>query len=939
MTPNRILRRTPWLALIASLALSNSIYGQVKYPAPPKEYDVEIRFRLRAPLPGWYDLFDQMLAELKSVGFQRNARPAEEPEDPDSDRLYGVIASQNSRKLLLHPNVQTILLVPRGWKAPTDADKRVKVNLDLATGLAPDRQHVLSDQVIQQLDQIGFREAIGYDHRGYTRIFGTIDAFHLGNLVRDLRTEPAGWLLPQTAIRNLPTPIRNVVPIRAVEVLPEPNDIAPVQEPPPAEVFPEGQTHLAKITSTLRASAANEKDDQKRTRVEVVLAYAPKDFDRGWERELRTAALGSAIEGRLGNVVTVSLPTQRIPDLARPAAVAAVRVPISGEEQRRPAHGEAIDALAESHLNRFHQMGYRGAGIKVAIIAGDFGGWEKLVGNRLPKDTRLVDFTTARNPSLLPDPMPSSDGPLGQGTLCALAVRAAAPEAPLVLVRVDPAAPYQLLTIAKMINGDFYSMDVLEQRRRELEHDRDVLDRRRQDLQDERRKALENLTFEQGESRLPELRKRYEESQARLKRVQADLESLKKDEAELQLRVRRFLAIGSDLTALNGVRVAVSPLAWNEGHPIDGGSELSRYFDDRPFTGYPGDHPEAKIAGLRPNRNTLWVQAAGDSRGQTWAGMLRDDDGNGVMEFAPPAEPPRTDRWTAELNFLGWQTFDGKSAPDLPEKARLRVSIQWREPHDPALSNEADDLYREPIANLGLVVLRQRDPSGTRLATDDLEVIARTTAPGIRLSQGPTSGVYEQSVEFEAVAGGRLALRVEGRVPEQLRPAGSAVLASQRKRFEILPRIYIEILDEASRFKGRAVFLDYPGGADWPAGSMMISGRPQFGGVGMPADARNVLSVGAAGRDGRATYYSAVGAGPDRELLIKPDLLGFTPFTVDGRVAEGSAFAAAFNAGVAACLLGSGAPAQPYYFMQLLQLSPGTALRLPEAWMTAAQRK
>src|SRR5262249_8729915 len=156
-----------------------------------------------------------------------------------------------------------------------------------------------------------------------------------------------------------------------------------------------------------------------------------------------------------------------------------------------------------------------------------------------------------------------------------------------------------------------------------------------------------------------------------------------------------------------------------------------------------------------------------------------------------PATPLGKGRWTSELNFLAWQSFDGAGNPDLPERVRLRISIQWREPHDASLNNEVDDLYREPIANLGLVVLRQRDPSGTKLATDDLEMIARSTSSAVRLSRGPASGIYEQAIEFDAVTGGRLALRVEGRIPDHLRPAGSAVLPSQRKRFEIHPRIYV----------------------------------------------------------------------------------------------------------------------------------------------------
>ncbi|HLZ10119.1 MAG TPA: hypothetical protein VKT80_16130, partial [Chloroflexota bacterium] len=75
-----------------------------------------------------------------------------------------------------------------------------------------------------------------------------------------------------------------------------------------------------------------------------------------------------------------------------------------------------------TRLARLHQNGYRGTGVKVAIVAGDFGGYKGLLGNRLPKNTPIVDFTTARNPALIPDPMPTDAG-LGQGTLCAMAVR------------------------------------------------------------------------------------------------------------------------------------------------------------------------------------------------------------------------------------------------------------------------------------------------------------------------------------------------------------------------------------------------------------------------------------------------------------------------------------------------------------------------------------
>jgi hypothetical protein len=363
-------------------------------------------------------------------------------------------------------------------------------------------------------------------------------------------------------------------------------------------------------------------------------------------------------------------------------------------------------------------------------------------------------------------------------------------------------------------------------------------------------------------------------------------------------------------------------LVWGSGHALDGASELSRYFDER-FT-----VPTSRVKSFKAKTpgGVLWVQAAGDTRGQTWAGLFRDEDGNGVLEFAPFSQPLRKDRWTPELNFLAWQPFAGAAAAELPEKTRVRISIQWREPHDPDLTNEADDPYREPLANLGLVVVKQRDPSGTKLATDDLDVVARSTAPAVRLRREPASATYEQLVEFDIISGGRFALRVEGRIPDTTRPASSPTLPVQRRGYEVRPRIIVEVLDPASQAKGRVIFADYDGTAEWPKAS--LNSPANFGGVGMPADARNVLTVGA------TSPASAVGAGPGRELMTKPDVLG--PASMDlgaTRKTGGTAIAAAFDAGVAACLVGMNVPPQAKAFHQVLGLAPGDVLRVPAEWV------
>src|SRR5262245_22222837 len=169
MTSTRPARFALCLALL--LAAVATARTEVKYPPAPKEYDVSLRFQIRAPLPGWYDRFDEMMAELKRLGFTREARPADEPEDPSNDRLNGVAASENARKLLSQRYVQTILLRPKGYKAqPND---RVKVRLELAGGLSLERQQVLHGQVVERLGLLGFREAPGYDHRAFLWVLGT----------------------------------------------------------------------------------------------------------------------------------------------------------------------------------------------------------------------------------------------------------------------------------------------------------------------------------------------------------------------------------------------------------------------------------------------------------------------------------------------------------------------------------------------------------------------------------------------------------------------------------------------------------------------------------------------------------------------------------------------------------------------------------------------
>src|SRR5262249_682116 len=144
-----------------------------------------------------------------------------EGEDPDQTRMTGTIASADAWKILTAPHVQAILLAPLGYERPAEADRPVKVQLRLKTGLPLDRQRLLADQVRGLLRELGFQEAIGHDNHGQTRLVGTIPAGDLDMLLEDLRWQASGWLAPPVPVADLPSPLRATWPLQVAEITPE----------------------------------------------------------------------------------------------------------------------------------------------------------------------------------------------------------------------------------------------------------------------------------------------------------------------------------------------------------------------------------------------------------------------------------------------------------------------------------------------------------------------------------------------------------------------------------------------------------------------------------------------------------------------------------------------------------------------------------------------
>jgi hypothetical protein len=739
-------------------------------PAPPAPatYDVTVRYRIVAFQNERVAQFNAMMKELAARGFQRdpNEEPAiDEAADARATRLHGTVSATQVRSLLLERHVRALLLVPAGEKLPEDANQPVRVNIELAAGLPPERQRLLHAQTVEALGPLKFSEAVAYDHRGFTRIVGSVPAGQVNALLNDLREQPPG--------RDLPAPFAVVPAVRIVEVRPE---LPPPSPRPNVPAVPAGHD---KLSADLREAVAQPDRATKPTRLEVLLTHEPESTDRSWQAPLRFAAPGIVIEGLFGSVVTVVARPEQAPALAAVSEVIAVRLP-----RLARSLGENVSEMSKhiaAGLERLHTKGYRGKGSRIAIIASDFRGWEGLLGKGLPQTTQLIDLTRERNENFEPDPYPAGPGP-GHGTLFARAVASAAPEADIVLIRVDPTTPYMLQTVTKAAAGELATSLALATRESQLDEDRSRLDLRRQELLDERRQVFEDLSAE-GEPL--KRRQDYQKKQA----------AFDQDEKDFQARLRRYITLQTALLNLKGVRIVASALADSSPQGASGSNVLSQ---------------------LPDGRSLLWIQPADLWKGATWTGLYRDADGNGMMEFASPETPLPKDSWSRELNFLAWRAPDGKLSPELPAGSRVRVTFLWREPHDRALARVGMDPFREPLTAVRLLVLRQVDPSGAKRPADDMEIVAQSVGVPHRLDRTASSAMYEVSVEWRVPEAGRYALRVEGRLPESDRPGSLPVLPSQRRSGEIHPRAVLDTLEGT----GHAVWRDYHGETDGVGSSL-----------------------------------------------------------------------------------------------------------------------
>jgi hypothetical protein len=249
------------------------------------------------------------------------------------------------------------------------------------------------------------------------------------------------------------------------------------------------------------------------------------------------------------------------------------------------------------------------------------------------------------------------------------------------------------------------------------------------------------------------------------------------------------------------------------------------------------------------------------------------------------------------MNFLGFRSPSGETVPDLPGGAKLRFTMQWREPLDPNVPS-----VDRPIYPVVLRLFRQLDPEGAKRPSDEMAEDARSVGGPYPVLLSSTSVVYEQILEFTVPTAGRYAVVIAtGYQTDPLLPA-------LRREAEIHPRLFVETLS-GNPADGRVVFRSYVN---------------PLAGVGVPGDSIGVTTVGT------GTPGELIGGGTGLTLRPKPDL--FAPAALDaiGGV-NGTGIATGFVGGIAAELVQAGASgANPFASSGF---APGKTVVVPDVWI------
>jgi hypothetical protein len=719
-------------------------------------YQVRLRYKIDAELQQRYALYKQMLARLQAAGFQ--PAPGRPREELYGDSLSGVMPATGLGALRLERFLRTAILVPTGYQLPTDAEKTVLVRLELAlTG--PDRQKELFERAKEQLKTMGFIENEAHDHANHTRLLGRLSVPALDGLLKDTMETPIPSSFKSASMVQQKQPLVRLAIVIA-ETAPPQADVAR------ATPAPAGKEYLDKISPDLKAFLAKvpEGDLDKLMRVELVLV-GNQLTDR-FRSQLIHSETRFVTEGSIGNIVTGLTTPSRLTALAQQSEISTVRLP---QLPRTPAI-PSINAIefiplgknlgTSPYVSTLVSLEPKPA-TRAVIIGDDFRGYQKLLGEGLPKNTKLIDATAEL--SLDFKPAPEAEGQdIGQSAKIARGFLKQFPHDEVILVRIDPSTPYQLNQVGEAILGRPWLTPSLIARRDEFKDETSRIESEKLEMRVIRQRIQRDFNLDDvTKAKRDDYRDR-----------QAKLDAREKAHYEQGLRFEAFI---HEVASLKGANTACISLQWTDG-----------------YTDIPGYAPQLRQLSRDILRGANWYQAVVLRPGQVFTGLYRDVDNDGDMEFSHRSSGRK------DLAFLAWDSSKGGAKePLLPDNTVVQVTLNWFEVH--ASGDVTDDKYRKPLADFTLNVLKQRDPTGKQLPADAFEVVARTPALPDRVEHNNRGSYYQTIVRFTVPAGGgRYALQLTGTPP-----AGTGEVG---EKAEIHPKITLEVVDPAKRAAGRVVF-------------------------------------------------------------------------------------------------------------------------------------
>ncbi len=746
--------------------------AQAQPPAGSDQiYQVRIRYSIEAERQQRYAFYKQMLGRLQAVGFQ--ADPGRHGEEIYGDRLAGKIPARGIAALRSERFLRAAVLVPSNFQLPTEPDKTVLVRLDLTTILGEERQYEIAQQARGQLKKMGFQENEAHDHKNHTRLLGRLPAPALDALLSEnIEVSLTRGQLVNTA------PVK-VALARLAIVIAEP--AAPAADVALPGAAPAGKEYLDKISPDLKALLGKvpEADLEKLVRIELVLRGGSLQ-DR-FAAELRSA--GFITEGSYGPTVTGLASPAQLTVIASIPAVSTVRLPQTARPFAMPAGSDAALAVDFVPVGKENSpivttVAYRKppGGNKVIIIGDDFRGYQSMIGSSLPKGTTLVDLTTELRPDLTAAPEAQGSG-MGQSAQLAAAFLKTTNATEVILARIDPALPYQVAEIGEAILGQTWVTDAFTIRQNEMKIEEGRLQADRIDVMVLRKHILTEFGMDENtKAKREAYRKRQAEVDATEKAYFAKL--------------RRFQDFVTSTHTLAGANTVCVALQWSNGH-----------------TDATGSAPRLRHLPQAALNRANWYQAVARRPGQVWTGLFRDANHDGAMEFTSDAKVARPD-----LAYLGWKDLGvGEAQLSLPENTVFEATLQWSEAHDARLAQEMQDLYRKPLANLAITLLKQRDPSGKALPEDAFEVVGRSPILADRVENGPRFSHYQTTLRFAVPAGGgRYAVRITGAAPTSTFPPGVEALTPERS--ELRPKLTLDVVDPVKRNQGRVVFQRYATG-------------------------------------------------------------------------------------------------------------------------------